>query len=255
MISLIVPSYAGGTAIERTIQSVDGVCDDVVIISTAIFEEDKERFKSLGTVVELPWNFVFLHGYGSLSNQGTHLAKNDWMLLFGVGETFAESFCGDMRTKLSASEPGLVFSCNHVNDKYTWKRIWNRKFGSAWSGIIHEEIISGYVGGLLFRMQDTEKEPRSDALQQSALRHIKALSYNWLYLELLNKPERLGGANVAWLKFVEGARDSIQAFCAEHRDLLDCCISGDLAGFLSLVEKRLPNGKAVDAVNFKPLGQ
>lgn len=269
MLSLIVPCYAGGPALERTIMSAIGVCDDLVIVSTAMFDEDKERFREIAAgrapgvyrpashnarVVELPWNFVFLHGYGSLSQQGVPAARNDWCLLLGTGETFAEPFMNVDR-ELRKADRHLHFRCNHVNDPYTWKRVWNRTGGVHWSGIMHEELTGGQDGGLMFRMQDTHKEPRADPVQRQAIKFIKALSYNWLYHELLVRPERLGGASPWWLKFVEGARESITKYVADHKAMLDACIAGDLPRFMDLIQESVDLGQTTEAVNFKPLGQ
>jgi len=251
-ITLVVPSYGGGPNIERTIASVSGVCDEVVIVSTALFPEDVDHFKKIANkVVELPWNFVFLHGYGSLNNQGTAVSSNDWLLLFGTGETLAEQY-RDMKS-LTASRAQTVFRCNHVNDPYTWKRMWNRQSGSHWSGIIHEEIVQGVDGGVVFRMQDTDKSPRENKLQQDAMRWVKALSYNHLYHELILRPERVGGASHQWLKFVAGAREYIEKFVSDHNDMMQHCLTGDLGAFLAAVEKR-GAGAGESLVSHQPQG-
>lgn len=254
MITLVVPSYGGGPNIERTIASVSGICDEIVIISTALWDVDKVHFRQIAhKVVDLPWNYVFLHGFGSMMNMGTAAAKNDWLMLLGVAETFAEAHT-DVSRALRTAHVNAVFRCNHVNDPHQWKRVWNRTGGTHWAGIIHEEIAGGVEGGLLFRMQDTDKTKRGDELQNEAMRFIKTLSYNHLYDVLLNHPERLGGTNAAWLKFVAGARESIVAFVDEHRNMLDACIAGDMDGFLKLVEGRMNQNKPADGVLFTPQG-
>lgn len=252
MITLVIPAYTAGPNIERTIESARSICDEVVVISTAIFLNDVVALRKIATVVDLPWNFVFHHGFGSLHNQGTMACKNDWMLLLGVAETFAEPFI-DIHARLRAAVTGDVFRCSHVNDANTWKRIWNRQGGSMWSGIIHEEIM-GLDQGVIFRMQDTNKEPNTDSLRNEVFRSIKALSYNYLYSQLLRFPNRLGAADEGWLRFVQGASGSINAFCTEHAELLDACIEGDAAKFINLVEKRMNAGQHASGVNFQPLG-
>lgn len=248
--TIIIPAFGGGPNIERTIASVAGICDEVVIVSTALYDEDKEHFKRIAAkVVELPWNHVFHHGYGSVYNQGSTVAKNDWLLLLGVAETWAETRIKP-RILLTANS-NAVFRCDHVNDPCRWKRIWNRTGGTQWSGIIHEEIVGGAEGGLMFRMQDTDKVPPTDPLKGEVFRWVKALSYNHLYDVLLNHPERLGGASPNWLKFVAGAKESIVAFVDEHRKMLNACLAGDQKQFIELVRLKT---EPAHGVSFVPQG-
>ena len=236
MLTLVIPAYTGGENIERTMKSSQA-WDEMVIISTAVFEDDHEHFMSLTPkVVRLDWNYVFLHGFGSMSNCGTAAAKNDWLVLLGVAETLAEEH-GDLHRRLQDARPHSMFRCDHHGDHHTWKRIWNRRGGTHWSGIIHEEITGGNTDDILFRMQDTPKVATTDEFRQDVFRHIKALTYNWLYSELLLRPERLGATNPGWLNFVNGARESITAFIALHREMMDACILGDLETFLELVRR------------------
>ena len=254
MISLIIPAFTGGPNLERTIESCRGLCDDVVIISTALFDDDFDDMKKTGaTVVIRPWNFVFLHGFGPLYNQGTEAAKNNWLMLLGVAETMAEEYCG-IHQRLKASLDDGIFKCDHVNDPNKWKRVWNRNGRTMWSGIIHEEISFGRDMEVIFRMQDTEKTPHADPFRNEVFRYIKALSYNYLYERLLLDPSRLGGTNHGWIDFVNRERDSITGYCDEHREMLNTCIAGDKNKFLGLVGARLDAGDRASGVKFQPQG-
>ena len=254
-ISLVIPCYSAGPNIERTIKSCEDVCDDVVMISTAPYAEDVEALKELGTVVELPFNFTFIHGFGSMMNQGTTSTKNDWILLFGVAETLAQEIKPLRETLDKCSHLDSMFRVSHEGDINVWKRIWNRKSGSHWSGLIHEEIVGGTEREVLIRMQDTEKVPVDDPLKQEVFRYIKTLSYNAMYHRLIHHPEQLGGTDAGWIKFVNGARESIEAFCDEHKDMLNACLEGDFDELQRLVEKRMNAGKIADGVKFEPVGE
>lgn len=254
-LTLIIPSYGGGANIERTIQSCRKVADETVIISTALFDSDLAHFKTIADkVVELPWNFTFLHGHGSLHNQGTATAKNDWLLLLGVAETFAAPY-GPVGDVLGNAGKDLVFRCNHDNDHHTWKRIWNRTGGTQWSGVIHEEIAFGQDGGILFRMQDTEKLPDPDAFRQEVRKYVKTCSYHFLYERLARNPECLGATDAGWLKFVQGSVEAREKFLTEHADLLDAAVNDKKDAFLCAVEKRMAASKAAEGVNFAPQGE
>jgi hypothetical protein len=254
-LSLIVPTFGGNVAnIQRTIDSCKDICDDVVIISTAFFRDDQFPLHQLGhKVVDLPFNYVFKNGFGEYHNQGTEHAKNDWLLLLGVGETFAEAH-KDVHQALRDATCDKVFRCNHVNDQHTWKRIWNRKGGTKWGGLIHEEIGGGSDGGLLFRMQDTEKVPQPSHLENECLRWMKALLYNCMYRRLASNPHELSYTNEGWLKFVAGASESIHGFCEENRDMILSCMTGDYLGFIKQVENKIEAGRKANGCNFKPTG-
>lgn len=256
MISLVIPSFGGNVEnIKRTIKSCEGICDETIIISTAFYLDDIGAFHQLtDKVVELDWNFTFKHGFGSMMNQGTSISKNDWLVLLGVAETLAEPLC-DIHKTLQGAQACNVFRCNHINDIHTWGRVWRRGGGTAWSGIIHEEISGGVNAGLMFRMQDTEKTPCEDHIRNEANRFIKTLSYNSLYRDLLRTPELLGATDQGWLKFVQGAEESILAFCEDHKEMLDACHKGNLPKFLDLVEASINSGKEASGVNYSPQGQ
>lgn len=255
MMTLVIPAFSSGPNIERTIKSCEPYCDETVIISTAIFPEDNDAFHALTPkVVELPWNFTFLHGFGSMSNQGTALAKNKWMLLLGIAETVHREH-RNMHAILKHSVPTMVFKCDHINDQHTWKRIWNKDGGAMWSGIIHEEITFGVDGGLLFEMRDTDKTSDPDPFRTEVFKYLKSCCYNWLYVQLRQHPERLGGTNAGWLNFVAGNKESNEAFCTAHGDLISAAIEGNRDAFLDGVRRRMDAGATAKGVNFNPQGQ
>jgi len=253
MLTLIIPAYTAGPNIERTINSVSSICDDVVIISTSPYKNEAAKLRELGVVIQLPWNHVFLHGFGDMMNQGSAIAKNDWLLLFGVAETLAEPY-GDMIAATQSSPANHVFRCSHANDINQWKRVWNRTSGVKWSGLIHEELIGGEDRGLLFRMQDTDKIPSPDPVRNEVFRFIKTLSYNAMYHRLLHDQSQLGGTDRGWLGFVEGAKESIESFMECHKGMLDACFSGDFKELERLVVDRMNQGQPADGVIYTPTG-
>lgn len=254
MISLIIPAFSAGDDLRRTVDSVKGTCDDVVIVSTAMFPRDEDEMNAIASrVIHLPWNYCYLRGFGDLYNQGSDAAKNDWLMLLGVAETFAEAYV-DLKAELPKLEPSNVLRCNHVNDVHTWKRIWNRRGGTHWSGIIHEEIVGGHDAGLAFRMADTDKADR-DPFEVEVLRHVKGTLYNSLYNQLLQKPELLGGTNPGWLNFVRGAKESIEDYCIKNGDLIFCACTGDKRGFMNGVRKRMQAGQQPEKINFARTGE
>jgi hypothetical protein len=255
-VSLIIPAFSYGPALERTVHSMATKSDDLVIISTAFWEKDREAMRRLtDKVVILDWNYTMLHGFGEMMNRGTGDAKNDWCLLFGVGETFAREL-RPFFTILESSPEDRVYLCDHHNDTNQWKRVWNRKSGVRWSGLIHEELVGGNNGGLLFRMQDTPKEPRPDPYEQETLHYIKTILYHWQYHRLRHEREKvLGGTNRGWLSFVDGSREANEEFLSRHAPMVECMLNGDLERFLRLVREAVDAKQPAAGVNFNPTGQ
>lgn len=254
-LTLTIPTFGGHPDnLRRTIASVP-MATETVIVSTAIFDDDVEVFRSLaGKVVELPWNTVFLHGFGHIYNQGSTVASQPWQLLLGVAETIAEEYTPILEA-LARWTPRHLHRIDHRGDAHRWKRFWNASSGTKWDGIIHEEITGGPEGNVIARMQDTAKTPCDDPFRNEVLKWIKTCSYNHLYQTLGNHPERLGGTNAGWLSFLRGARESIDAFCLEHSDLISAAIAGNKDAFLDGVRRRMDGGTGVHGVNFNPQGE
>lgn len=255
MISLVIPCHGGDASnIERTINSAKGVCDEVIIISTAMFNEDLCMFHQLtDKVVELPWNFTFMHGFGHMMNQGSSFAKNDWLILLGVSETIHTGHQRIIGT-LPHAPSNNIYLCDHINDPNRWRRCWNRKSGSHWGGIIHESIGGGQDAGVLFEMRDTPKAPMQDPLKNECMKFLKACLYNQCYKRLLEHPEELSFTDPGWIGFVNGAKESIIDFCDKHSDMLYACMTGNFGLFIKLVEGRMEASKTVSSVNFNPTG-
>lgn len=255
MVSLIIPAFSYGPALERTVESCKAISDDLVIISTAFWEKDREAMRALTPkVVILDWNYTALNGFGEMMNRGTSQAKNDWCLLFGVGETLEHEHLPILKT-ISESSPGMVYTCDHDNDPNRWKRIWNRQSGARWSGLIHEEIVGGTGCKLLFRMRDTAKEPRDDPYEQEVLHYMKCTLYHLQYRKLRKNPHLLGGTNAGWLEFVNGSEEANEKFLQDHAAIAECLLSGDLPGFLEAVRVEVEKKNIAQAVNFAPTGE
>lgn len=255
-LTLVIPSCGSHPEnIQRTIDSCSDICNETIVISTAFFLEDQRLFKDIADkVIQLDWNSVMKRGFGEMSNEATPHAKNDWLLLLGVAETFAEPYA-DIGHTLHIAPNNTIFRCDHHNDPNRWTRIWNRKGGSHWSGLIHECIIGGPYGEVLFRMQDTDKTPKSDPVKQEILKWIKACSYHIQYWRLLNDSSLLAGTDPGWLKFVNGSKEHIIEFRESHQDLIGPCLSGDMTAFLKAVDARMDKGEEAKGVNFEPTGE
>lgn len=256
LIDCVIPWFGGNpTNLHKTIDSVKGICDDVIIVHQLMFDDDAIDPLLLefgdAMVETTDWNHVIIHGYGSLPNMGMSISP--WRLLLGVGETIAEQH-KDIRQALLDSDPKKIYKCNHNNDVHKWNRIWNPSSGNHYAGLIHEDV-RGDDGGLLFRMQDTDKLPLPSHYKNDVLKWFKACSYNILYKRLLDHPDELSHTDPGWLKFVAGASESINDFCQKNKDMVDACISGDREKFIDVCRIYTDNQSKVYGINLNKLGE
>lgn len=255
MISLIIPAFSYGPPLERTWESFRGICDELVIISTAFWGKDRDSMRKLtDKVVILDWNHTFLHGFGDMMNRGTSCAKNDWLMLFGVGETFQHAHVPSIHDTLRKASASTVFRVDHENDPNRWTRCWNRISGNQWSGVIHE-AITGPHGDVILRMLDTPKESRADKYEQEALKFIKLCLYHQQYKRLREDNGLLGATDPGWIAFVNGSKEANDEFMEQHSAMIESMASGDLEQFLWLVRDRVDRASLAVGVNFNPLGE
>lgn len=254
LLSLVCPWFGGHPQnLRRTIESVNGICDHIIVVHQKMFDDDTEllynEFPGCDIVVT-DWNEVIQHGYGGLPNMGN---AKPWRMLLGVGETVAQQH-KDIRQALRDADYSYVFQCNHHNDIHRWNRIWSPHKGNHYSGLIHEDVFGNY-GGLLFRMQDTDKLPLANHYRNDVLKWFKACSYNILYRRLLNNPEEIAHTDRGWLEFVKGAADSINAFCDKQKDMVDACIDGDREKFIEVCRQYTDAQNKIYGVNLNKLGE
>jgi hypothetical protein len=257
LLSLIVPWWGGNPApLKRTIDSVRGICDKIIVVHQPLFDDDREVAESLADkVVTTDWNEVAKEtGFAALPNIGAASANGPWLLLLGTGETWAESH-GNTQEILSKANPKTMFRTWHEGDVHFWKRVWHKDSGVHFSGPIHEELIGGDEGPLLFRMQDTAKEKHEVSFRNECLRWFKNIVYHSGYYTLLHRPELRGGCNEGWLNFVAGARESIEDFVDTNKDLMEAAWEGDRDAFYEGVNLRMNDGIRPEQVNHNPTGQ
>jgi hypothetical protein len=271
LISLICPWWGGShEPLMRTILSTKGICDEAIVVHQVLFDEDCDVLEALQKTSPVPmkiervnWNTVFTHGFGDLANRNGQ-SECKWMLLLGVGETIAEQYQQPIRTRLAQADLGTTYRCNHAGDGNDWHRCWSPSSGVRYGGLIHETVTNHRPGPIIFRMQDTEKEPHHDPFHNECLKWYKTCAYNYNYWKLGNAAQWLDGHEVnppeldatdrGWLSFVRGARESIEAFCLEHVDLIDAALAGDRDKFYEGVRYRMAHGTPPVGVNWNPTG-
>lgn len=145
-LSLVIITFNEEKNIERCLQSVQSVVDEIIIVDS--FSTDKtieicQKYNT--TIIQQKWL-----GYSDQKNLGNHKSSNDYILSLDADEALSETL---IQSILELKKNGFkgAYSFNRLNNycgkwiKHTaWYpdkklRIWNKNEGQ-WKGDIHEEI-------------------------------------------------------------------------------------------------------------------
>jgi len=206
MITLITVTQGNPIALKRTIDNVveafEGRVNEVIVGDLCVFEKDVQALEDLeeNYTIRLPFNDLFLNGFGATLNKLAQHATNDLCLYMNVGEIIEKNIRLDL-----LNENWNCFKFNHATETHQWVRMWNRK-QLQWSGRIHEEVIgTKYISpDCIFQMADTEKD-NADPFYSAVMNDIKELVYFNQYIKLVEYPHEQGATNSGWLTY---ARDS-----------------------------------------------
>lgn len=231
MLTLITPTQGNPIALKRTIDSLKGVIDEVIVGSVCIFPEDEKLIESYGSeeisvkVIKLSFNYIFRNGFSDTLNKLSSGAKNDWVVYLNVGEIVE---CGKDEILNKINGNYTSYYLDHATETHLWFRVYNRR-QVKWEGIIHEELQRGvpYTEEPLFRFADTEKDTE-DSYKAKVYNDIKELTYFNLYVKLIDQPHLVYNTNEGWIKF---SRDGYYSFIErmhQKGDMYEAFITGDL---------------------------
>lgn len=196
-------------ALKRTMDSLKDICDEFVVGSVCIFDEDLEMIKSYNNefnlkVVELPFNYIYLHGFSMSLNYVASFSDGNICVYLNVGE-IVESSERDILSVIS--DEYNCYYIDHATEKHRWFRVWNKR-EMHWSGLIHEEIIGEHrpYHRPLFRFADTEKDT-GDKFKSAVCNDAKEIVYWRQLMSIVDFPETLGATHVSWIPF---AKDNYQ---------------------------------------------
>jgi len=242
--TLLTLTQGNPIALKRTIDSLEGIIDQVVVGSVSIFQDDAEEIKKIGdnismNFVELPFNYLFKYGFSSALNLLSTYAHNDNVMYLNVGEVLI-SDKNELRNRISPS-----YNCYYIDhpvEKHHWYRVYNRK-EMQWNGIIHEEIVgdSKPCSVPLFTFDDTPKDS-DDKLKAWVYEQVKELVYWNLYVKLVDQPHLATGTNHGWVDF---SRDGYHSFIErlhQKGDMYEAMIRGDYELLMKAINQKKEYG-------------
>lgn len=214
MISLLTMGQGNVKVLKQTLDSVKGVCNEVIYGDLLIFEEDRGILKNYQEqynlkIIPFEFNFIFRMGFSPLLNILASHATNDYCLYLNTGEII-ESGAENILPQVSSSGSFYNAYCfNHRTDPHLWYRLFNRN-QLGWSGLIHEQLSGEDYRPCplpLFTMADLEKDMDNE-FKARVFNDIKELVYFNLYIRLADIPQLLGATNPGWVGFAIENRSS-----------------------------------------------
>lgn len=206
MMTLITPIQGNPIALKRTIDSLNGVINEVIVGGVCIFEKDEEIIQSYDNEVSLkqikvPFNYIFCNGFSNMLNMLAGFATNDWVVYLNVGEVVEEGK-DEILNKLSNNFN--AYYIDHAIETHHWFRVYNRK-EMQWGGLIHEELAGDWrpcADVPLFRFADTPKD-MEDEFYAKVMNDVKELCYWNLYLKLAEQSHLIDNTNHGWVQFAK----------------------------------------------------
>ena len=131
-ISVVIITKNEAHIIGNTLQSLEGLTDDLVIVDSGSTDDTLAICKKFNArIIETGWD-----GYGSNKNKGVIVAKHDWILSLDADEAIDE----ELRLVLSKQEFPDENTVGNFNFKNFFRHKWIR-FGE-WSGDKHIRLFN-----------------------------------------------------------------------------------------------------------------
>lgn len=252
MISLITMGAGNPRAFLKTLESTEGVVDEIIFGDLLLFPEDRDLVHSYKDrfnlkVVPMPWNYIYHHGFSTVLNLLASEATYDWALYLNVSEIIAEG-AESVRDMVKDNPDCNAFFFDHATDPHRWFRLY-RKRELHWSGIIHEQLKGEYrpFHKPIFRMADLPKDNDNPTCAR-ILDSLKEIVYFHQYLELVDDPERLGETNEGWVNFAKQDYESFKGRLQQRQKQVDAVEAGDLLAFIDAAvdDLKLENSPAIE---------
>ncbi len=212
-VTLILPSQGNPIALKRT--------------------RDRDKIRELQQeynmpIAEMPFNYIFEHGFAATLNLLASYATNDWVLYANVGEMIDEG--SGILEKINSDYN--LYLLNHRTETHLWGRLYNRK-EVQWSGMIHEEIVGSKRVCVepIFMFKDSEKDT-DDPFYYAVMNDVKELCYFNQYIKLVENPELRGVTNRGWIEYAIDGYNSLKERLLKKGKRYEAFTEGNLGKYI-----------------------
>jgi hypothetical protein len=222
-------------ALRRTLESMKGYVNEVILGDVILFQADRDLIRTYEQefnmrIIELPFNYIFKHGFSSILNHLSDLAHNDLCIYMNCGEIIDPVATHKVQLDIPGYNCGFF---DHVEEKHKWIRYYNRT-ALRWSGLIHEEVKGPRkcAPELLFTMADTPKDDTS-LFKSNICNDVKEICYFQQYIRLVEEPDTRGITNVGWIKWAKENHKHFQAMLQAKGVRYEAFIEGNLEKYIN----------------------
>lgn len=254
-ISLLTMGSGNVNVLKKTLESVKGICDEVIYGDLLIWPEDKKTVRDYELEFNLKrvyceFNVLFKYGFSSVLNTLASYATNSFVMYLNTSEIVEEDY-GILESIKNNPECNAFFF-THKTDPHRWYRTYN-KTKLKWSGRIHEALAGDYrpYHKPIFQMADLPKD--MDNIHKAAcLDSLKEAVYFEQYIQIAEHPELLGETDPGWLGFALNDYDSFKERLLKKGKVYEALKSGDYQLFMqSLESEEYREFKSSIAVEFQ----
>jgi hypothetical protein len=232
-ITLITPTHANPIALKRTMDSVAGICNEIVVGELCMFQDDKEVIESYCDqynlkVGHLHFNYLYRHGFSEVLNTLAAYASNDIILYLNVGEVIDKSK-GDILSNITPEYNAWYI--DHSKELHRWWRCYDRR-ELKWSGRIHEELIGEYrpFHQPIFTFADTDKDMDNKGKAWVA-NDVKEMVYWNQLIKIVDNPSQIGGTNEGWYQFAKDQYASMKERMMHKGDRVTAFDKGNIIAY------------------------
>lgn len=217
-ISLITMSQGNVLALKKTLDSFQGIVDEVIYGDLLIFPEDREILESYEQQynlrsLKLPFNYIFQMGFSNVLNFLISNAKNDIVLYANTSEVIDEDF--GINEIIDNNADCNSFFLSHRTENHRWYRCFDRRF-VKWDGRLHEESISNVLNKevipyhkpvLMFK--DEEKD-MNNIFKAAIFNSCKEMVYWNQLIKMVDNPKEQGSTHDFWVGFAKEQYQSMK---------------------------------------------
>lgn len=244
MISLITMGSGNTSILYQTLKSVEGICDEIIYGDLLLWEQDREKLLEYTaefnmTIIPLPWNHLYKHGFSQVLNILSDHATNPYVLYLNTSEIIEKDF--GVVEAIKNNPECNAFYFTHLTDMHRWYRLYKRD-EMQWSGILHEQLKGDYVPyhKSVFQMADLPKD-MMDIERAKILDSLKEITYFRQYMNIVDYPEILGETDQGWVRFCKENYDSFKERLSQRSEQVRAVEIGDLDAFLLAAKYDIKN--------------
>jgi len=151
--------------LRRSLASVEGVVDEIVVADTGSSDDTVEIARSLGArVIEIPWEDSF----AVARNRALELASGQWAMFLDADEEFPTASGAELRDFLASTDASAVSVLltnaglsGQLADSFPTLRVWRNRPDFRFVGRVHEQLD----------FQGADLEPNFRALTNLVITH------------------------------------------------------------------------------------